>query len=518
MNDRPLSLLALRGLLQEAGLLLETRGFSGGGEGVSGGAEDLQLSGVSQDSRTVASGELFLAWAGVETDAHVFVPDAVSRGARAVLVERPLEGVQVPQLVVSDARRAAALVADVAEGSPWRELALVGITGTNGKTTSTLLARHLLSLVAPAAALGTLGLLGPDGGVRKGTEGLTTPGPVQLSNWLRMLLGEGVRTVVMEASSHALEQRRLDGVRFRAAAFTNLTQDHLDYHGSMEDYRRAKAHLVDLVLPGGVVVVNADDPAWGGLQGDRPAGDLRWIHFTVQPQLDEGGETSGGSGVLRATDLRADAMGTSFRMGFGGREVAVALPLPGAFNVENALTAAALALGLGMDLEEVAEGLSTAPQVPGRLEVVVSEPIRVLIDFAHTPEALERVLETLRPLVDGRLIVVFGAGGDRDRGKRPRMGAVVESRADLALVTSDNPRTEDPDQIVDDIVAGMTPGSYERIVDRRRAISRALELAGPTDLVLLAGKGHERTQTIGRETFPFDERLVVRELLEGRAA
>lgn len=516
MTDRPLSLLALRGVLQEAGLLLGTQGFPGVGEGVSGEPGDVLLSGVSQDSRTVAPGELFMAWAGVDTDAHDFVADAVSLGARAVLVERPMEGVDLPQLVVTDARWASALVADVAAGSPWRALSLVGITGTNGKTTSTLLTRHLLSRAGPAAALGTLGLMGPDGAVRKGTEGLTTPGPVQLSRSLRSLVDEGVRTVVMEASSHALEQRRLDGVRFQAAAFTNLTQDHLDYHGSMEAYRRAKSRLVDLVLPGGAVVVNADDPAWAGLEGDHAEGGVRWIYFTVQSGT--GPEGQSGAGRLRAFDLRADATGTTFRLAFQGREAEVTLPLPGAFNVENALTAAALGLGLGMELDEVAAGLSTAPQVPGRLEVVVSEPVRVIIDFAHTPEALDRVLEALRPLVEGRLIVVFGAGGDRDRGKRPRMGAAVEARADLALVTSDNPRSEDPERIVDDIVAGMTPGSYERIVDRRRAIARALELAEPRDLVVLAGKGHERTQTIGRETFPFDERIVVRELLEGRAA
>lgn len=510
MTDRPLSLFAVRVMLAEANLLLESRGPSGGGEassGIPGSTGDLPLTGVSQDSRTVEAGELFMAWAGATWDAHDSVPEAVARGAAAVLVERPLEGIPVPQLVVGDGRSAAALVADAAAGSPWRRLELVGVTGTNGKTTTALMARHLLSLRGPAAALGTLGLVGTDGIPRPGTGGLTTPGPVQLSSWLRLLADEGVRTVVMEASSHALEQRRLDGVRFQAVAFTNLTQDHLDYHGSMEEYRTAKVHLVELVAGGGVVVVNVGDPAWTGLPGECSGADVRWIPFAVDAPAQ-----------LRASDVRPGSIGTDFRLHFDDAVEDVQLPLPGVFNVENALAAAGLALALGLTLSDVAAALSGTPQVPGRLEVVVTEPVRVLIDFAHTPEALDRVLETLRPLVAGRLIVVFGAGGDRDRGKRPRMGSVAEARADLVLVTSDNPRTEDPSRIVDDILAGMSSGRFERIVDRRAAIARALELAGPSDLVLLAGKGHERTQTIGTETFPFDERMIVRELLGGRAA
>lgn len=510
MTDRSLSLSVVRRLLAEAGLLVEGRSASGEGEGASGAPdllEDQALAGVSQDSRTIGAGELFMAWSGVAFDAHDHAADAVARGASAVLVERPLEGISVPQLVVRDGRRAAALVADAAAGSPWRRLELVGVTGTNGKTTTALMVRHLLSLRGPAAALGTLGVVGPDGTPRPGTGVLTTPGPVQLSYWLAELADEGVRSVAMEASSHALEQRRLDGVRFRAVAFTNLTQDHLDYHGSMEEYRSAKLHLVELVAAGGVVVLNVDDPAWAGLPEEYPEADVRWVSFALRAPAH-----------LTASQVTPGSTGTRFRLHADGESVEVDLPLPGLFNVENALAAAGLALALGLTLEEVGAGLSAAPQVPGRLEVVVSRPVRVLIDFAHTPEALDRVLETLRPLVPGRLIVVFGAGGDRDRGKRPRMGAVAEARADLVVVTSDNPRTEDPARIVDDILAGISGDRFERIVDRRAAIARALELAGPADLVLLAGKGHERTQTIGTETFPFDERVVVRELLEGRAA
>lgn len=518
MAERAFTLAALRALLREADLLAEAPpGGTGnaGGAGWAGGPEsgspasDVRVTGVSQDSRITRPGDLFVAWAGTEFDAHGFLADAVARGAVAAVVERSVPGVEVPQVVVRDGRRAAALLSDALAGSPWRELALVAVTGTNGKTTTALLVRHLLGALGPAASVGTLGLVDTDGSVRPGTEGLTTPGPVQLATWLRVMADEGVRTVSMEASSHALEQHRLDGVRFRVAAFTNLTQDHLDYHGTMEAYRSAKLRLVELLAPGGALVVNASEAAWAGM----PTGSGAPLYFAV-----EGDPTPAGVPRLLAREVQVGATGSRFVLTFDGAEAAVDLPLPAPFNVENALAAAGVALALGMELSQVASALGQAPQVPGRLEVVVVEPVRVLIDFAHTPEALERVLDALRPLVAGRLLVVFGAGGDRDRTKRPRMGAAVERRADLAIVTSDNPRTEDPERIVDDIVAGMTPGHFERVTDRRRAIARALELAGPDDLVVLAGKGHERTQTVGREKLPFDERQVVRELLEGRAA
>jgi len=509
MNRPPATLAALRSLLRGAQLVVE-------GEGAAPFA-DVQIHGAAQDSRRVRAGDLFLAWRGGKVDAHDHVAEAEARGAAAALVERIVPGVSIPQLLVTDGRLAAALVADALAGSPGREMALAAITGTNGKTTTAVLARHLLGALGPSAALGTLGVMGADGALVPGTEGLTTPGPVELSDTLRRLADQGIRSVVMEASSHALDQRRLDGLRFRAVAFTNLSQDHLDYHGSLELYREAKIRLLELLAPGGGVVVNAADPAWEGVQST----DAATLSFIVEAEAREDGvfpTPSRAPARLRASSLETNATSTRFALNFDGEEVQVQLPLPGAFNVENALAAAGIALALGVPLAEVAFRLGSAPQVPGRLEVVCGAPVRVLIDFAHTPEALERVLDTLRPLVEGRLIVVFGAGGDRDRAKRPRMGAAVATRADLAVVTSDNPRTEDPDAIVDDIVEGMGSAPFERVVDRRAAIARALELAGPGDVVLLAGKGHERTQTIGGEKLPFDERVVVRELLAGRAA
>ena len=488
MTGPSLALSELARLLQAHDLLDEVRGPG-----------DVAVSGVSQDSRRVEPGDVFLAWTGTSLDAHDFVAQARERGAAAAVVERFVP-VEVAQLRVRDGRRAAALVAHRVLGSPGDALRLVAITGTNGKTTTALLLRHLLTRRGPAAALGTLGLVEPDGSVRAGTEGLTTPGPVELAELLRSLVDADVDGVAMEASSHALEQRRLDALHFAAAVFTNLGRDHLDYHPDLEAYRAAKARLLDLLAEDGVAVVNADDPAWAALRAD---GDR--ITFGIDAPAD-----------LRAEEVVHEDAGSRFRLSFRGRSADARLPLPGRFNVENALAAAGAALALGLELEAVADALAAAPQVPGRLERVAGPPAApcpILIDFAHTPEALERVLSTLRPLVPGRLIVVFGAGGDRDRAKRGPMAEAVARHGDLVVLTSDNPRTEDPERILDDLEEGLAGAEHERIADRREAIGRALRLAGPGDLVLLAGKGHERYQVVGTERRPLDERAVVRNVL-----
>ncbi|MBT8489094.1 MAG: UDP-N-acetylmuramoyl-L-alanyl-D-glutamate--2,6-diaminopimelate ligase, partial [Gemmatimonadetes bacterium] len=380
MSSPAVTLAAVKDVLQSSDLLTEERGW-----------EDVAVRGVAQDSRTVREGDVFLAWQGTELDAHDFVSDAVTRGAVAAVVERPVEAA-IPQLVVRDGRVAAALVADRVLGSPSRELLTMGVTGTNGKTTTASLVRHLLSPEIPTAVIGTLGLLEADGGVRPGTEGLTTPGPVQLALWLRDLADGGTEAVVIEASSHALEQARLEGVRFDLAVFTNLTQDHLDYHGDMAGYLQAKAHLVDLVVGDGTLVLNADEPAWDVLE----RGSRRAITFGIDSAAD-----------LRATNLRLGGTGTSFTLLAEGREWSVHLPLVGRYNVENALAAAATAKGAGVGMERITERLGTTPPVSGRLEPVVSGPFSVLIDFAHTPAALEGALQAVRPLTKGRVIVVF---------------------------------------------------------------------------------------------------------------
>lgn len=506
MGSGSLSLARVAEVLRGAGLEVELRG-----EG------DLAVSGVSQDSRTVARGDLFLAWKGTAHDAHDFLEEAASAGAAAAVVERFVEA-PLAQLRVDDGRRAAAVAAHLVLGGPSDRLLLAGVTGTNGKTTTVLLARHLLARRGPAGAVGTLGVVGPDGKVRPGTEGLTTPGPVEVSRHLAALADEGISSVALEASSHALEQRRLDGLRFHVAAFTNLTGDHLDYHGDLPAYLAAKARLLGLLRPGGGVVVNGNDPAWADLP--RVDGPLLLVRIAGREVREP--RSAERLPDLVARDLELTGEGSGFRMERDGEEVDVFLPLLGRFNVENALVAVGTALLAGLSVSEAASALSGAPPAAGRLEVTVREPVPVILDFAHTPDALERVLETLRPLYPGRLIVVFGAGGDRDRTKRPKMGRVAARLADVALVTSDNPRTEDPDRIVDEILEGMGEADgarHERIVDRREAIARALELARPGDAVLLAGKGHETYQVVGTERRPFDERQVVREILgSGRAA
>jgi UDP-N-acetylmuramoyl-L-alanyl-D-glutamate--2,6-diaminopimelate ligase len=453
------------------------------------------------DSRAVVPGGLFCAVVGTEGDGHAFLADAVARGAAAALVERPDPSVDVLQLRVSDGRRAAAVAAAEVHRDPWNELTLVGVTGTNGKTTSAAILRHLLSLRGPAGSIGTLGAVGTSGEVIPGTEGLTTPGPVQAAGWLRRFADDDVRRVSIEVSSHALEQDRMAAVRFDAAVFTNLTRDHLDYHGTMEAYRSAKLRLLDLLKDGGAAVFNADDPAWEGVHA--PAG-RRTVRFGI-----------GGGAEVRAEEVRVGPGGMEFTLATPDGEALVRLPLFGTFNVSNALGCAAALWTLGWSPAELAAALTTVPQVRGRLERVAGPPYAptTLLDFAHTPDALERALQAVRPLVRGRLLVLFGAGGDRDPGKRPEMGRVAAANADLCILTSDNPRTEDPERILDDVEAGMEGAPRLRVTDRRRAIRRALEEAEGDDVVVLAGKGHETYQIVGTEKRPFDEREVVRDLL-----
>jgi UDP-N-acetylmuramoyl-L-alanyl-D-glutamate--2,6-diaminopimelate ligase len=329
---------------------------------------------------------------------------------------------------------------------------------------------------------------------------LTTPGPVDLQATLAALRDRGVEWAAMETSSHSLDQGRLEGLAFRGAVFTNLSREHLDYHRTMEAYREAKLKLLGLIAPGGTVAVNRDDPAWTDIAG---AGV---VPFGTHPDAQ-----------VRARDVALFAHGSRFVLEGRFGTAPVERPLPGEFNVLNALGAAAVALGLGLELRQVVARLADAPQVPGRMERLVEHPAVVIRDYAHKPDALERVLRTLRPLTPGRLIVLFGCGGDRDKGKRPIMGRLAGELGDLVVVTSDNPRTEDPERIIDETVAGVPPGTaLRRMVDRREAIRWALEQATEGDTLLLAGKGHETYQVIGTEYLPFDEREIVAQALRGR--
>ena len=489
----PISCEAIVRALREAGVLTGTRG-----------SLPESFAGITDDSRRVSACGLFLAVRGSLRDGHDFLDAARSAGASAALVE-DASRTDLPAIIVheGEGRNAAALAAAAAYEWPARQLRLVGVTGTNGKTTTVHMLRHLLDGAgARAASVGTLGVrVGSDGRAIDGGSGLTTPGPVELQRVFRALVDDGVRSVAMEMSSHALDQHRAEGVTFDAAVFTNLTRDHLDYHGTMERYLAAKARLVDQVSPTGAVVVNADDRAWDGLSTRG-----RRVRFSA-----EGAEAD-----VRATDVDPGPHGSAFTLWAGGESHRVMLPLIGGFNIANALGAGAAAWVLGVAPAVIGERLSSMPQVPGRLERLAESPV-VLRDYCHTPDALERALDALRPFTAGRLICVFGAGGDRDHGKRPLMGAMVAAHADVAIVTSDNPRTEDPERIIDDIVAGIAGTDYVRLVDRRAAIAHALRMAEPGDVVLLAGKGHETYQVIGTNTVDFDEKIIVRELLGARA-
>jgi UDP-N-acetylmuramoyl-L-alanyl-D-glutamate--2,6-diaminopimelate ligase len=454
---------------------------------------------IGLDSRTLAPGGFYVALRGSQTDGHRFVSEAIKRGASAVIVESPQQS-GVPEIVVGDGRRAALILGGAWYGWPSRALTLIGVTGTNGKTTTTGLLRHLFNENGAAGSIGTLGAFDGRGEQIPSTAGsLTTPGPIDLQATLAELVRRGCRHVAMEASSHSLDQGRLDGLSFAAALYTNLTRDHLDYHGTMEAYLAAKLKLSTLLALSGVEVVNLDDHAWRAIPPRSPR-----VTFGLHPAAD-----------VRASEIALDATGSCFRLSGRYGSAEVSLPLLGDFNVANALAASACGLALGRSLEDTVSRLASAPQVPGRMERIAEHPCIVLRDYAHTPDALDRALRTLRPLTRGRVIVVFGCGGDRDKGKRPLMGRIAAELSDLAVATSDNPRTENPDAIIDDVEQGMGGVPHLRITDRLKAIHTALGEARAGDTLLLAGKGHETYQVIGTEKLPFDEREIVRKAVNG---
>ncbi len=456
------------------------------------GAPEIAISGLAYSSRSASEGTLFFCVPGFTSDGHDFAPDAVERGAAALVCERPL-GLGVPEVVVADVRAAMGPAAARFYGDPTSTLRVAGITGTNGKTTTAFLLRDLLE----AGGIQT-GLLGTVKQVVGGTEEpveRTTPEAIDLHATFRRMLDSGDRACAMEVSSHALDLGRASGLRFAAKIFTNLTQDHLDFHETMEAYYLAKRRLFDEPGP---AVVNADDAY--GRRLARELGDA--VTFGIE------------AGDYRARDVRFNVSGATFAADTPDGPIELSTRLPGLFNVQNALGAFATARVMGVDAQTAAAALSEAGRVPGRFEPVEGgQPFGVLVDYAHTPDSLENVLRAARDLTEGRLHVVFGAGGDRDRGKRPLMGEVAARLADRVIVTSDNPRSEDPEAIVDEIIGGIGEGA-ERCVDRRRAIAAALETAEAGDVVVIAGKGHEQGQEFeGGRKEPFDDVSVAREAL-----
>jgi UDP-N-acetylmuramoyl-L-alanyl-D-glutamate--2,6-diaminopimelate ligase len=463
------------------------------------GLPPVDVRALAFDNRAVEPGTVFFCVRGHSRDGHEFAPGAVARGAAALVVDHPLR-LGVPEVVVPDVRAAMAPAAARLAGDPTAELSMVGITGTNGKTTTSFLTRALLE--AAGRQTGLIGTVTSWVGGAEHPVVRTTPEAIDLQRTFRAMIEGSDIACVMEVSSHALELHRADAIHWDVAAFTNLTQDHLDFHADMEEYFLAKRRLFEVAAEQGATLIACVDDAYGA----RLAADF--------PQAVTIGIDAPGAAV-RATDLRPGPHATAFAV--DGLELRA--PLPGRFNVLNSLVALAAARALGVDDATIAAALPEAGRVPGRFEPVdEGQAFAVIVDYAHKPDALDNVLRTARQITTGRLIVVVGAGGDRDRGKRPMMGAAAARHADVVLVTSDNPRSEDPEAIVAAVAAGAAGHEgVERIVDRRAAIERAIGLAQDGDAVVIAGKGHETYQEFenGRKE-PFDDREVAREALRAR--
>ncbi len=457
------------------------------------GNPDVVIDDVTHDSRQVREGSLFVAIPGDHVDGHDYIASAVERGAGAVVSQREIV-TTVPVLLVDSSRARLARLAARVHGDPSRNMAIVGITGTNGKTT----VAHLCETIFAAGGLhaGRIGTTGAGSGGRHIETGHTTPEASEIQRLLAMMRSDGVTAVAMEVSSHALAFGRVEEIEFRAAAFTNLSQDHLDFHADMEDYFAAKRELFHRAPQ---AVVSIEDP-WG-----------RRLLGEIPPRVET--LTVGAGGDIQAADVDASLSGSRFNLRLRDDTMPVEVPLAGSFNIANSLVAAGVAHLLGCSLDSIAEGLAGCPPVPGRFEVVRGVKGTIVVDYAHTPDAIVAAIETVRRLTTGRVIAVFGAGGDRDRRKRPLMGSAA-CRADLAILTNDNPRSEDPEAIADEVMAGMS-GPCEVLVelDRRRALEIAVERAGPVDTVLLLGKGHEPGQSFGDRVEPFDDRLEAARVL-----
>ena len=480
------------------------------------GPVDRTIHALRYDSRRVEANDVFFAWKGAKTDGHQYIAEVCDKGAAAVVLENlNFAGHRGPTFIeVKNARRSMADMSANFFGRPDRALKIVGVTGTNGKTTTTFILKHLLS--EPKVPVGLIGTVRYEIGERILPASRTTPESLDLHGLLAQMKSAGCRAAVMEVSSHALEQGRVAPIEFEVGIFTNLTQDHLDYHQTMENYFAAKVLLfANLDRPGnpGVAVVNADDP-YGKRLIKLLQGRMRVIAYTLQGE---------GGCEIEARGVVSTAEGTKGTLRIGDETTDLTLPLIGSFNVSNALAAAGGALALGIAPRVSVERLGSTPHVPGRLEKFVSaDGVTAVVDYAHTDDAVRKVLTVLRGITEGRLICVLGCGGNRDAVKRPLMAAAAVECADWSIFTADNPRQESVDSILGHMeagVAGKYPGNkYERVPDRRQAIARALAVAHPGDMVCVAGKGHETTQEIAGQFHPFDDRLVVQEFLQRRAA
>jgi len=462
---------------------------------------------VQMDSRRVRKGDVFVAIQGAACDGHDFISQALASGARYIVHAAghaaPGDTNDALLIPVDNPAKAVGLLAQAKRGNPGARLTNLAVTGTNGKTTVTFLVRSCIE--SAGSKCGLMGTVVYDTGSGVTQSSLTTPDCLTIAEAQRQMVDAGARYMVIEASSHALSQDRLAGVSFTAAAFTNLTGDHLDYHKTKENYLAAKTRLFSALSPDATAVLNKHAPESKSIARATKA---RVCWYAIDEPAD-----------LTARIESMTVAGTSFMLEYRGRRARVKTPLVGRYNVANHLAAGGLCLGAGLDLDTVAAGLSALKGVPGRLERVDSDGLAVIVDYAHTDDALQNVLTTLKPLCRGRLTVLFGCGGDRDKTKRPRMARVVEQWADRIVVTSDNPRTEQPQAIINDIMAGFEDPASEKLTvepDRRKAIELAIENAAPDDIVLLAGKGHETYQIIGARKFDFSDKDIARQCLKER--
>jgi UDP-N-acetylmuramoyl-L-alanyl-D-glutamate--2,6-diaminopimelate ligase len=462
------------------------------------GNPSVEVSGIEYDSRRVHKGDLFVAIEGHNVDGHKYVRDAVNRGAVALVVEHDVEvPLEISKAMVPDTRLALSRIADTYFRGPSRKIDITGVTGTNGKTTTCYLLRSIYRSAGSVA--GMLTTVEYVIGSKSRRANLTTPESLDLQRIFAEMLEAGVETVAMEVSSHGLALKRVEDVRFANAVFTNISRDHLDFHGDMEEYVGSKMKLFARIRIGGLAVLNCDDPHWTDMAS---ATSTRVVKYGF-----------GDSADVKVIDLRTTVDGTDLSITARGETIQISSPLVGRHNAYNVAASVAVTSYSGIPADVIGEGIRRVRRVPGRLEpFILPSGARGFVDYAHTPDALEKVLAALREVTPGRVIIVFGCGGDRDRGKRPLMGDVSVRLADFTIVTSDNPRSEDPEAIIGEITSHLNSGDYRVEPDRRKAIEESISMAGPGDSVLIAGKGHEDYQLIGRGRVAFDDRKVILEL------
>ena len=470
------------------------------------GSTDRDVAGLAYDSRRVQRDTLFVALRGEKTDGHQFVDQAVERGATVIVYDREAKTPHATLVRVENARHAMADLAAAFYNRPVRRLKMAGVTGTNGKTTTTFLLKHICEKTGMRCGL--IGTVRYEIGERILPAVRTTPESLELQELLAQMVNSGCKAAAMEVSSHAIAQERTRGLEFDVAVFTNLTQDHLDFHGTMEAYFESKLKLFTGLASQehkkkAAAVVNLDD-RYGEKIIERLGNEVPVVTYGLGARAD-----------FRASNYRPEFTGTSYQLDAHGKSYLVRVPLIGRFNVANSLAALAAANSLGIPLRDAILSLGKAPQVPGRLEAVPAKrQFQVFVDYAHTPDALLNVLKTVRELSPRKVICVFGCGGDRDRAKRPLMAHAADQNADFSIITSDNPRKEDPEAIIAEVEKGFRSERYEKITDRAQAIARAISLAQPRDIVVIAGKGHETYQEFADHTIPFDDIAVARRALE----